>query len=89
MKLDLDGVATVSKAWEDNIGTQNLANSKGPLMISRYKYICIKYRWFRSRIKLDGIEINIISTDHQRADIFTKGLTIFPFEENMKLVMGW
>ena len=47
MNLDLKGVSTVSKAWEDNVGTQNLANSKGPLMTSRTKHIGIKYHWFR------------------------------------------
>ena len=35
--LDLRGVGLVSKAWEDNIGTQNLANSKGPLISLRTK----------------------------------------------------
>ena len=89
MKLDLTGVVTVSKSWEDNIATQNLANSKGTLTKSRTKHICINYHWFRSRIKPDEIKINIISTDHQRADIFTKRLTRFPSEEKLKLVMGW
>ena len=88
MKLDLARVATVAKAW-NNIGTQNLANHKGPLMTSRTKHISIKYHWFRSRTKLDEININIISTDHQRADIFTKGLIRFLFEKKKRLVMGW
>ena len=43
LNLDLDGVSQVSKAWEDNIGTQHLANSKGNLMTSRTKHIGIKY----------------------------------------------
>ena len=88
MNLDLKGVSTVSKAWEDNVGTQNLANSKGPLMTSRTKHIGIKYHWFRSKIGTE-IEILRVSTDLQRADIFTKGLTRYPFEEKRKLVMGW
>ena len=67
-KSDLAGVATISKAWKDNIVTQNLSNSKVTLMTSSTKHICIKYHWLRSRIKLDEIEINRISTDHQRAD---------------------
>ena len=49
MNLELSSASTVSKAWEDNVGTQNL----------------------------------------QRADIFTKGLTRFKFEDKRKLVMGW
>ena len=39
MNMDLKSVSQVSKAWEDNVGTQNLANSKGPLMTSRTKHI--------------------------------------------------
>ena len=89
MDMDLKGASTVSKAWEDNVGTQNLANSKGPLMTARTKHIGIKYHWFRSKIKPNEIEILRVSTDLQRADIFTKGLTWFAFEEKRKLVMGW
>lgn len=89
MNLDFSGTSTVSKAWEDNIGTQNLANSKGPLMTARTKHIGIKYYWFRSKIEPNEIEILRIPTDLKRADIFTKGLTGFTFEEKRKLVMGW
>ena len=60
-----------------------------PLMIARTKHIVIKYLWFRSKIKSDVIETLRIQTDLQRADIFTKGLTRFAFEEKRKLVMCW
>ena len=89
MNMELKTVSTVSKAWEDNVGTQNLANSKGPLMTSRTKHIGIKYHWFRSLIQPDSIDILRIDTKQQRADIFTKGLTRFEFEVKRKLVMGW
>mmetsp|Transcript_14669 Transcript_14669/g.14149 ORF Transcript_14669/g.14149 Transcript_14669/m.14149 type:complete len:90 (+) Transcript_14669:586-855(+) len=72
MIFDLKGASTVPKAWEDNTGTRNLVNSKGPLMTSRTKHIGIKYHWFRSKIKPDKIEIKRIQNDIQRADIFTK-----------------
>ena len=89
MNLDLEGASTVSKAREENVGTQNWANNKGPLMTSRTKNISIKYHWFRSKIKPDEIDILRVSTDLQRGDIFTKGLTSFDFEEKRKLAMGW
>ena len=89
MNMDLKSVSQVSKAWEDNVGTQNLANSKGPLMTSRTKHIGIKYHWFRSKIQPNSIDILRIETKQQRADIFTKGLTRFEFEMKRKLVMGW
>ena len=49
--LDLIGMGIVSKAWEDNIGTQNLVNSKGPLLSVMTKNIGIKFHWFRSKIE--------------------------------------
>ena len=75
MDYKLAKVSHVPKVWEDNTGTQNLANSKGPLMTSRTKHIEIKYHWFRSMMKPSEIEIRRIDTEVQRADIFTKGLT--------------
>ena len=88
MNYQLMNVSHVSKVWEDNVGTQNLANSKGPLMTSRTKHIAIKYHWFRSMIG-QQIKIMRINTKEQRADIFTKGLTRFTFEQVRKLVSGW
>ena len=87
--MNLKSVSQVSKAWEDNVGTQNLANSKGPLMTSRTKHIGIKYHWFRSKIQPDNIDILRIDTKQQRADIFTKGFSRFDFEVKRRLVMGW
>ena len=89
MNYDLKSVSSVSKVWEDNVGTQNLANSKGPLMTSRTKHIGIKYHWFREMIQKSVIGVVRIPTKEQRADIFTKGLTRFPYEHQRKLLMGW
>ena len=89
MHFDLKGVSNVATAWEDNIGAQNLATGKGPLMSSRTKHIGIKYHWFREMIQKSVIEVVRIPTKEQRADIFTKGLTRFPYEYQRKLLMGW
>ena len=43
--FNMNNVSRVSKAWEDNTGTQNLANSKGPLMTAQTKHILVKYHW--------------------------------------------
>lgn len=88
MNYKMERISHVSKVWEDNTGTQNLANSKGPLMTSRTKHIGIKYHWFQSMIGPE-IEILCIDTKEQRADIFTKGLTRHNFEQIRKRVMGW
>ena len=43
MSYKVMNISHVSKVWEDNTGTQNLANSKRPLMASRTKHITIEY----------------------------------------------
>ena len=60
--LDLKGLGLVSKAWEGNIGTQNLANGQGSLVSSRTKHIAIKYHWFRSKVLPNEIDIHMIGT---------------------------
>ena len=87
--LHMQGISFVCKAWEDNTCTENLANSKGPLMTSRTKHIGIKYHWFRYMIRENEIEVNRIDTKYQKADMFTKGLTRFLFENVRYQVMGW
>ena len=53
-------VSHVSKVWEENTGTQNLVNSKGPLITFQTIHIAIKYHWFRSLI---GPQIEILCID--------------------------
>ena len=60
MKYDLKSVSQVSKAWEENIGAQNLGNSKGSLMSSRETHIGITYHWFISKIVPNKIETHRI-----------------------------
>ena len=42
--LELNGVGIVSKAWEDNICTHNLANKKGPLLSARLNTTGLDHR---------------------------------------------
>ena len=88
MNYKIDKAFHISKVWKDNTSTQNLANSKGSLMTSCTKHIGIRYYWFRSMIG-PQIEILRIDIQQQRADIFTKGLTRYNFEQIRKRVMGW
>jgi hypothetical protein len=48
--------------------------------------------WFRSKLDPEGLHpiiIQNISTDLQRADIFTKGLSRVKFQSIRKLLCGW
>ena len=59
-------------------------------MKPRSKHIGIKYHWFRDHIKEgSGYILEIIESDRQRADIFTKGLTKVSLERIRNLLMGW
>ena len=90
MGLDLKSESKVSYVWEDNIGTQNLVNSKGPLMTPFSKHIGIKYHWFCSKISSKNIiVVERIGIKKQRGELFTKDLTRFEFEKKRRLIMGW
>ena len=75
--------------WEDNMGALTLANMEPGQMTPRSKFYAIKYHWFRSHLKPNKISVEKISTDSQRADILTKGLTQATFENIRKLLCGW
>ena len=89
MNLNMTNMSRVSKAWEDNTGTQNLANCKGPLMTAQTKHILVKYHWTQSMIKLREIEVHSIPTSKQRADLFINDLTRYLFEQVREKVVGW
>jgi hypothetical protein len=77
-----------STVFEDNQGCLSLVNV--PKILSRNKYLALKYHFFRSHIgKEKGIEAKYVSTLEQRADILTKGLPPTQFLAIRKLLMGW
>ena len=65
MKFDLDIESKVAYDWEDNTGTQNVTNSKGPLVSPPTKSVGVKYHWFQSKISLKEIIIMMIYTKRQ------------------------
>lgn len=56
-------------------------NAPFPNMMPRTKHIAIKYHWFKSHIKEGEIEVKVINTKVQKADIYTKGITKQEFQE--------
>ena len=72
-----------SKVFEYNNGALGLATS--PKMTPRTKYIGVKYHWFKDKVGEDkGILLEKIESENQKADIFTKGLTIDKFRKNQR-----
>jgi hypothetical protein len=75
------------KAFEDNNGALEMATAHK--LRPRTKQINVKYHHFRHAV-LDGIiTIHKISTNDQLADIFTKPLSIIPFTNLRRMIMGW
>ena len=88
--LDINKLVTIkSTVWEDNQGCSILANMEPPRMTPRSKHYAIKYHWFRTQLKPNGIVIQSISSVSQLADIFTKGLRATLFKANRLMSMGW
>ena len=56
----------------DNTSAINI--SKNPVMHSRTKHIDVRHHFLRDNVSKGNIELIYISTEKQRADIFTKPL---------------
>ena len=74
------------KVLEDNNGAIELA--KAPKILPRTKHIALKYHHFREHVRKSLIEINLIDTLEQVADIFTKALSFPMFNYLRKKMMG-
>jgi hypothetical protein len=87
--FDLSATASLhSTVFEDNNGAISLALS--PKISPRTKHIAVKYHHFRTSIgEANGIVIEKIDTDKQKADIFTKGLSAEQHQAIRKLLLGW
>jgi hypothetical protein len=73
--------------FEDNSSALELA--KAPKMRLRTKHIVIKYHHFRSKVDSGEVDIKRVDTKNQIADIFTKGLPRFDFEQLRLMLLGW
>ena len=77
-----------STVFEDNNGALSMATS--PKISPRTKHIAVKYHHFRTSIGIEnGVLIEKIDTNVQKADIFTKGLGSEKHKSIRKLLMGW
>ena len=75
------------KAFEDNSGALELARS--PKLRPRTKHINNTYHHFREYVRNRLIQLFLIGTEFQVADIFTKPLSKDLFVKFRKCIMGW
>ena len=79
--------------FEDNAGCLELA--KAPKLRPRTKHIAVKYHHFRSHVynketnPEGSLHLKYVNTNHQLADMFTKGLSEATFERLRLAVCGW
>ena len=72
LKIESKRPSVKCKLFEDNNGAIELA--KAPKIRPRTKHIALKYHHFREHVQKGLIEINLIDTFEEVADIFTKAL---------------
>jgi hypothetical protein len=81
--------STISTVWEDNAAALSLMNLPLPRVTPRSKHFAVKYHWFRQHIMSGELQAAKIASKEQKADIYTKGLRVEPFEYVRKLILGW
>ena len=75
--LDINKLITIkSTIWKDNQGCVILANIEPSEMTPRSKHYAIKYRWFGTQLKPNGIIVQSISSASQLANMFTKAYEV-------------
>ena len=79
----------VIKVHEDNEGALKLATGQIEKTTPQSKHFGVKYHWFREKMKELKINITHVTTDLQKADIFTKGLIGIEFQKKRKMLIGW
>lgn len=69
----LDTLSSKPIVWSDNLAAKNMAEN--PVFHERTKHIELDIHFIREKVEKDEIEIRYMPTEHQIADVFTKGLT--------------
>jgi len=88
MDLSFSNISVMqTQVWEDNNGALSLANNPTKISI-RMKHMAIKYHFFWQFIG-DDIQVLMVDTKEQLADLFTKGLPLEAFCKLTSKLMGW
>jgi len=69
----LDSISSRPIVWSDNLVAKSMAEN--PVFHGRTKHIELDIHFIREKVEKNEIEIRYVPTEHQIADIFTKGLT--------------
>jgi len=75
------------RVFEDNAGALELANV--PKMRPRTKHINVKYHHFREYVTKGDITVLAVSSEEQVADMLTKPLSNYIFQQLRMKLLGW
>ena len=87
--VDRNEEVKVIKVHEDNEGALKLATGPIEKVTPQSKHFGVKYHWFREKLKDFNIMITHVTTDLQKADIFTKGIVGIEYKKKRKMLTGW
>ena len=82
-------LSTISTVFEDNQACAILATTKPPRLTPRSKSLAIKYHWFRQHLHPDSIVLDMVESEKQKGDGFTKPLSHDRFVAFRRTVCGW
>ena len=89
LEVEREDDVKVIKVHEDNEGALKLATGPIEKTTPQSKHFGVKYHWFREKLNELKISITHVTTDLQKADIFTKGLIGIEFQKKRKMLTGW
>ena len=75
--------------WQDNEGTQRMAENGKMSCSSKSRHISIKFFWITHRVKQGLLRVQHCPTDIMLADFFTKPLQGKKFIMFCRVIMGW
>ena len=87
--LNRNKLATIrTTVWEDNQFCTILVNFEPPRMTPSSNHYALKYHWFCTQLKPNGIVIKGLLTTDQLGDMLTRCLRCAPFKQCRFKVMG-
>ena len=66
------------RVFEDNQGA--IASAENPLISARSKHIDVRFYFVRELLRAKKIDIQLVASEKQHADILTKSLATTPFK---------
>jgi transposase InsO family protein len=79
LKVDVTEPTSVTMIFEDNQGAIDL--SKNPKHHNRTKHIDVSFHFVRERVASKEVDVQYLATEHNVADVMTKGLPRVSFEK--------